>query len=252
MSSQYTRPRPGSARALLAVVLLAGVFAMHGLTGNHDVTMAMTHPAPVPSLSAQPAPTTPRLAAAHHSVAPPQEAVPHRAAAPANVVLPVHAAAPAHSAAPAQPVAPDNAAALVHVAAPVNAAAPAHSAAPVHAAVSVHVAASAQVEHVVSVGGELAGGPGGPGESVVGAGAVWSLGELSVRSERHGHGHSMGDVCLAMLAALLLALIGALARRSLTLAYPIEPSGSTVLVVVDGPDTLWRTPSLSKLCVLRT
>jgi hypothetical protein len=62
----------------------------------------------------------------------------------------------------------------------------------------------------------------------------------------------MGDVCLAMLAALLLALIGALARRSLTLAHPVQLTGATVPVPFDGATALWSGPNLSKLCVLRT
>jgi hypothetical protein len=62
----------------------------------------------------------------------------------------------------------------------------------------------------------------------------------------------MGDACLAMLAALLLALIVALARRSRTAAHPVQLTGMVVIVPVDGPSPPWRRPTLSKLCVLRT
>jgi hypothetical protein len=62
----------------------------------------------------------------------------------------------------------------------------------------------------------------------------------------------MGDACLAMLAALLLALIVALARRSRTPAHPVRLTGTVVILPVDGPSPPWRRPTLAKLCVLRT
>lgn len=181
MNRQHTRARLGSARALLAVVLLAGVFAMHGLTGNHDVSTTMTHPAPVAAMSG-------------------------------------HVGSGAdHSAAPAHPE---------------------------------HVAQA--TEHVAPARDDLATTRMGAIAQSVSSGEPTSLPALSGQGDRHGHVHSMGDVCLAMLAALLLALIGALVRRSFTPAHPIEPPGATALVPVDGLDTRLRAPSLSKLCVLRT
>ncbi|WP_405060834.1 DUF6153 family protein [Kribbella sp. NBC_01505] len=67
-----------------------------------------------------------------------------------------------------------------------------------------------------------------------------------------GHLHAMGEVCLAVLAALLLALVVTLVRRSFAPAHPISPAGAVVRVVVAEPSPPWREPSLSKLCVLRT
>ena len=46
MKSRRLQARRATTRALVAVVLLAGVFAMHGLTGNHDAAMAMTDQMP--------------------------------------------------------------------------------------------------------------------------------------------------------------------------------------------------------------
>ena len=70
--------------------------------------------------------------------------------------------------------------------------------------------------------------------------------------EDHGHIHSMEDVCLAMLVALLLALVVALALRSLLTAHPVVLAAVPIRVVADGPSPPWRRPILSKLCVLRT
>ncbi|MFC9688873.1 DUF6153 family protein [Kribbella sp. NPDC056951] len=137
MNSQHTRVRRGSARALVALVLLAGVFVMHGLTGNHDVTTAMTHQPSVTAMTDHPAPVS---------------------------------------------------------------------------------------DHDVRV----------------------------ASADEHGHEHSMADMCLAMLAALLLALIVALARRSLTAAHPVQLIGATIPVASDWPSPLWCRPTLSKLCILRT
>jgi hypothetical protein len=75
---------------------------------------------------------------------------------------------------------------------------------------------------------------------------------LTIEPGHGGHLHSMGDVCLAMLAALLLALIVALARRSHKAAYPVQLTGTDAIVSADVPSPPWRRPSLSKLCVLRT
>ncbi|MFK4088855.1 DUF6153 family protein [Kribbella sp. NPDC020789] len=67
-----------------------------------------------------------------------------------------------------------------------------------------------------------------------------------------GHLHAMGEVCLAVLAALLFGLLVTLVRRSFTLAHPIPPTDPVSTVVVAEPSPPWRQPSLSKLCVLRT
>ncbi|GAA1716537.1 hypothetical protein GCM10009745_76310 [Kribbella yunnanensis] len=140
MNSQHIRVRRASARALVALVLLAGVFVMHGLTGNHDVTMAITHQMSVTVATDHPSP------------------------------------------------------------------------------------AAATSDHDVRV----------------------------ASADEHGHEHSMTDMCLAMLAALLLALIVALARRSLTAAHPVQLIGATIPVAPDWPSPLWCRPTLSKLCILRT
>jgi len=62
----------------------------------------------------------------------------------------------------------------------------------------------------------------------------------------------MGDVCLAVLAALLLALIVALALRVWSVAHPVVPTLAAIRVAIDGPLPPWRQPTLSRLCVLRT
>ncbi|TDD48564.1 hypothetical protein E1263_33205 [Kribbella antibiotica] len=67
-----------------------------------------------------------------------------------------------------------------------------------------------------------------------------------------GHLHAMGEMCLAVLAALLMALVVMLVRRSFAPAHPVPPTGAVVPVVVAEPSPPWRQPSLSKLCVLRT
>lgn len=153
MDSWRIRIRQGPVRALIAVCLLAGVFAMHGLTGSHDAAMALTN---------QPAAST-----ATHSV--------------------------------------------TTTAAPMD-----------HSAVAGHSAG-------------LQAGP-----------------EVTAQSGHDGHLHAMGDVCLAMLAALLLALVVALALRSLTVAHPVVLAAAAIRVATDGPSPPWRRPTLSKLCVLRT
>lgn len=174
MMIQHMRVRPGSARTLIAVLLLAGVFTMHGLTGNHDAAMAITHQMP-----AVPAADQPALPAAAPSAAG------HRKPATSTMAhlstIEIDSAAPSVHSSPVPP------------------------------------------RPVVTVD---------PGHD--------------------GHLHAMGDVCLAMLAALLLALIVALARRSHAVAHPIPLAGPAVLVAADGPSPPWRQPTLSKLCVLRT
>ncbi|MEV6413588.1 hypothetical protein [Kribbella sp. NPDC051718] len=174
MNSQHTRTRRGSARALVAVLLLAGVFAMHGLTGNHDAAMVMTH-MPAAALGHEPAP-----AAAH---------------APAPIL--------------GEPAPPDAAHSMSTTKSPAVAPPIPPTPAPPHKA-------------------------------------------LTVEPGKDGHVHAMGDACLAMLAALLLALIVSLAQRSLTVAHPIQLAGATLPVAADGPSPPWRQPTLSKLCVLRT
>jgi hypothetical protein len=139
MNSRHTRTRRGSIRALVAAVLLAGVFTMHGLTGNHDAAMAMG----------------------------------------SSAVVSAHDLAPSAS-------------------------------------------------------------------------EISSREPATAEPSSQGHVHAMGDACLAMLAALLLALIVALARRSRTAAHPVQLTGMVVIVPVDGPSPPWRRPTLAKLCVLRT
>ncbi|MGC4939972.1 hypothetical protein [Kribbella sp. DT2] len=65
MNSQHTRTRRGSARALVAVVLMADVFTMHGPTGNHDTAPAVTRQMPSTS-AAQPVTTQPTRQATEH------------------------------------------------------------------------------------------------------------------------------------------------------------------------------------------
>ena len=174
METWRSRIRQGPVRALIAVCLLAGVFTMHGLTGNHDAAMVRAHQLPATAAADHPAPgAAVRPAPGHLKQAAPAAAHPSfaetgRAAAPSYVT----------------PLQPRQA--------------------------------------------------------------------LTFEPDRDRHLHAMGDVCLAMLAGLLLALIIALARRSRTVAHPIEVAGSAVLVAVDRPTPPWRRPTLSKLCLLRT
>jgi hypothetical protein len=147
----------GLVKALIAACLLAGVFTMHGLTGNHDAAMALVH---------QP-PTQVGVPSSHESVGVPHS---HESAARSDV--------------PALAV----------------------------------------------------------GLPVVEFGPY----------EDHGHIHSMEDVCLAMLVALLLALVVAVALRSSATAHPAVLAAAPVRVIADGPSPPWRRPILSKLCVLRT
>lgn len=165
MKIQDTSTRSGLIRALIAVCLLAGVFAMHGLTGNHDATAALT-PAAEPAA----APT----AASMHPA--PQ--------------LSVHAAhrrpdSPPSAAAPLSP-------------------------------------------------------------------APLPLDGVTVQPAHNGHGHTMGDVCLAMLTALALAIAGALASHSLRTTRPVIRFRSGLTPMAMGPSPPWLQPTLSKLCVLRT
>ena len=167
MNSQRTYPRRGPIRALVAAVLLAGVFSMHGLTGNHDVAMAMTHQTPAATAAHDPGPTV------------------------------AHATTPARD----------------------------HSMGALESQTAPHPVGSRPLQHQPAA---------------------------TIAPSRDGHLHAMGDVCLAMLAALLLALIVALARRSLTAAHPVQRAATTVPSTTTGPSPPWRRPTLSKLCVLRT
>ncbi|WP_026162757.1 DUF6153 family protein [Kribbella catacumbae] len=71
MDSWRIRIRQGPVRALIAVCLLAGVFAMHGLTGSHDAAMALIHQPPTAAIRS--APTVPVAPAGHgaHAIAVP-------------------------------------------------------------------------------------------------------------------------------------------------------------------------------------
>ena len=169
MNSRQTCVR-GSVRALITVLLLAGIFTMHGLTGNHDAAMA-TH-------------LMPASTAADQSAA----------------------------------VAPD----------------PGHQ--------ESAVPAMAHLSRIET-------GPATPGAQSI---AVPPRPTLTIEPGHNGHLHALGDVCLAMLAALLLAFILTLARHSVTVAHPIQLAGSAALVAVYGQSPPWRRPTLSKLCILRT
>lgn len=144
MTSQGATARSGLMKAVLVVWLLAGVFAMHGLTGNHEVAMAKTH-------DAQPA-----MPMAHES---------HSAAITTPDAIPT---------------------------------------------------------------------------------------DVTVEGASDGHGHAMGDVCLAMLTVLALAILGALAWRSLRAAHPVVWLRREPQFVAAGPAPPWAQPTLSRLCVLRT
>ena len=162
------RIRQGSLRAMIAVCVLAGVLAMHGLTGNHDAAMPLVnHDATMPLVDQDAAMAlvdqAPAVAAADHGAEVAGQAVPSVDAVPRQ-----------------------------------------------------------------------------------------SLPALTAQVGHDRHVHTMGDVCLAMLATLLLALVAALALRSLIVAYPVALAGPTVRVAVDGPSRPWQQPTLSKLCVLRT
>jgi hypothetical protein len=152
--------RPGLIRALIAACLLAGVFAMHGLTGNHD------------------------------------------------------------------------AAALTHAA---------------HAPQSMHQESAGHAAHHVTDG------PSATAVSLSPASydAVTPSG-ITVGPAQDGHGHAMGDVCLAMLTVLALAIVAALAARSLRAGRPVVRLRAGRTPIPAGPSPPWLQPTLSKLCVLRT
>ena len=67
-----------------------------------------------------------------------------------------------------------------------------------------------------------------------------------------GHLHAMGDVCLAMLTALALAMVAALGMHSLRATHPVVLPGIALPSIDPGPSLPWLQPTLSKLCVLRT
>ncbi|MFG1812530.1 hypothetical protein ACGFIF_02100 [Kribbella sp. NPDC049174] len=167
MKTHDPSARPSLIRALIAVCLLAGVFVMHGLTGNHDAAAALT--------------ATPQPAAA----------------GPASV----HQAAEQPSAHSAHRVPDSPSAAGQFEPTPIDAAA---------------------------------------------------RSEITVRPAEDGHGHAMGDVCLAMLTALALAIAGALASRILRTTRPVVRLGPRLTPLAAGPSPPWLQPTLSKLCVLRS
>jgi hypothetical protein len=168
MKTQETSARSGLHRALIVVWLLAGVFAMHGLTGNHD-SVALTHAAH--PAAATPDTDQPRWQASLHATA-------HRA--------------PAGN--------------------------------PPAAAAAVNLAAADPVP----------------------------LSGITVRPAQEGHAHAMGDVCLAMLTALALAIAGALVSRSLRATRPVVRLRAGLVPMITGPSPPWLQPTLWKLCVLRT
>ncbi|MEU4393384.1 hypothetical protein [Kribbella sp. NPDC023855] len=171
----------GLLKALIAACLLAGVFTMHGLTGNHDAAMALVHQLPT-------------QVGVQHSDGSTQVGVPH-----SDESTLVGAS---HSHGSTQVGLPHSDESAPHTGVPVLAV----------------------------------------GQAVVEIGPF----------EDHGHIHSMEDVCLAMLVALLLALVVAVALRSSVTAHPAVLAAAPVRVVADGPSPPWRRPTLSKLCVLRT
>jgi hypothetical protein len=75
---------------------------------------------------------------------------------------------------------------------------------------------------------------------------------ITVQTAPNGHGHAMGDVCLAKLTALALAILAALAVRSLRGAHPVLSVSPALAAIAAGPAAPWLQPTLSKLCVLRT
>jgi hypothetical protein len=161
--------RSGLVRALIVVWLLAGVFAMHGLTGNHEAVMAQTH-------------------AAH----------------PVAAIAPnMHQTAQQHSlqSVDQMPAAKQPALAALRAPTPVD--------------------------------------------------ATPSSGNTAYTAN-DGHRHAMGDVCLAMLAALALAILGALAVRGLRATHPVLQVSPARVAIAAGPSPPWLQPTLSKLCVLRT
>jgi hypothetical protein len=157
MMTKDASVRSGLIKAVVTVWLLAGVFAMHGLTGNHDAAAVLTHHA-------------------------------HRA-----VAIPSYDDRPA-----AQP--------------------PSHAA---HQLPAAHPAEAAS-------------------------------GGVTVGAASGGHGHGMGEFCLAMLTALALVILGALAWRSLRAAHPVVHLSREQRPVVADQWPPWAQPTLSKLCVLRT
>lgn len=67
-----------------------------------------------------------------------------------------------------------------------------------------------------------------------------------------GADHSMGDLCLAMLTALAVAIVAAQALRSLRISRPVVAAGSALAVPTTGRAPPWSRVSPTTLCVLRT
>jgi hypothetical protein len=181
-------PGSGPVRALIVVCLLAGMFAMHGLTGHHDAAMALTHRVTTTAAGTDTTAVTGAVAMLPRSY---------------QAVLK-----------------------------------PALSAAEHHTAAHLPVA-SADFTQPVSTGTPIS------QNAVISGGVV-------VEAARDGHRHSMGEVCLAILVALVVAVIAALGLRNLCLTRPVAPLMPALGPITAGRSPPWLHPRLSKLCVLRT
>jgi len=76
-----------------------------------------------------------------------------------------------------------------------------------------------------------------------------ALDQPIISVDEHQH---MDGACLAMLTALIVLLALQLALRSLLVRRLIQPAVRAERPVLTGRSPPWTTPSLSKLCVLRT
>jgi hypothetical protein len=205
-------------RVLGVLGVVAGVFAMHGLTADHEVAMAGMHAPAATQAAAMPA---------AHMSAPPLAS---------DLFGP---AQPGHAAGSKQ---------TEHAAGPTRAGHAPGSTQVGHAAGSTlvgHAAGAMQVElvpdaavpqstHQVALPIALVDGF----ERVV----------IAPAGERHG----MVGACLAVLSGLLLLLALALGLRSLLAWRPVVLLAPAQRLALSERSPPWLAPSLSKLCVLRT
>lgn len=117
----------------------------------------------------------------------------------------------------------------------------------VKAAVTLCLLAGVFVMHGLTGNHDVAMASGDPMPAAVGQHHVHEVAELAPGEHRH----SMGDICLAMLTVLGVAIIVALALRSLRVSHPVQLLARVSTGVAPERSPPCPRPSLSKLCVLR-
>jgi len=80
-----------------------------------------------------------------------------------------------------------------------------------------------------------------------------ALGLVATRSAVSADGgHAMGELCVAILTALVLLLAAALRRPCAVMPVGLRRPVPRRVAALLGRSPPWTAPSLSKLCVLRT